>query len=297
METISSLIEYIQKILDRPNEPTRLTCYRGHDDSDHRLQPAVFRNNENRANEHLLLRELIAAHPGEFSSDASTLELLVRMQHYSLPTRLLDASWNPLIGLYFACQPRKKRRLQVREGKPTRKSIKADGEVVILSVLRRKVRYFDSDTVSCLANLARLKPELKDKIDTSEPLEDFNKSLPIRRLLHFIRQERPSFEPEIKPRHLNSIFLVKPKQNNKRILAQDGAFLLFGMEDELEDDNRFQIRVERIRIPGSKKERILNDLEKLDFTDKTVWPEMDKAAVYLTKRLASDKSLMKSFIR
>ena len=38
--------------------------------------------------EHLLLRELIAAHPAEFLTDTSALEQLVRMQHYSLPTRV-----------------------------------------------------------------------------------------------------------------------------------------------------------------------------------------------------------------
>ena len=294
MTEASSLTAYIEAILARRANPNRLTCFRGHEDSAFNLQPCVFRSNENRLNEHLLLRELIAAHPSEFSSDVSTLELLVRMQHYSLPTRLLDASWNPLIGLYFACQPKKRRKLVVRAGKLIRASIEADGEVVILTVPRNKVRYFDSDTVSCLTNLARLKPSLKDGIDTSLSLEEFNTKLPIRRLLHFIRQERPSFEPEIKPEHLDGIFLVKPKQNNKRILAQDGAFFVFGLNGELTEQNTDGIKIERIKILAGKKADMLSDLEKLDFNDKTVWPEMERAALYITKRLTADRSLSKS---
>jgi hypothetical protein len=293
METTSGLIDYIEKILARDPDPNSLTCFRGHEDSAYILQPCVFRSTENRQNEHLLLRELIAAHPSDFSSDASTLELLVRMQHYSLPTRLLDASWNPLIGLYFACQPKKKRKVMLRAGRRVRKSVEAEGEVVILSVPRRKLRYFDSDTVSCLTNLARLKYSLKEKIDTSLPLPEFNRDLPVRRLLHFIRQERPSFEPEIKPGHLDSIFLVKPKQNNKRILAQDGAFFVFGLNDELTEDNTDEIEIERIKVPAGLKAQILGQLEQLGFNDKTVWPEMDRAAQYITKRLTADRAASK----
>lgn len=48
---------------------------------------------------------------------------------------------------------------------------------------------------------------------------------------------------------------------------------------------------------AAKKVGILTSLEKLDFTDKTVWPEMDKAAVYITKRLSSDRTLSRSLIR
>jgi hypothetical protein len=124
-------------------------------------------------------------------------------------------------------------------------------------------------------------------------MEAFNEDLPIRRLLHFIRQERPSFEPEIKPKHLDSVFLVKPKQNNKRILAQDGAFFVFGLKDELTEENTDEIEIERIRIPAVHKAKILSDLELLDFNDKTVWPEMDRAAQYITKRLAEDRALSK----
>ena len=60
---------------------------------------------------------------------------LVRMQHYDLPTRLLDITTNPLIALYFACAD----------------GVDYDGEVIIFQLPLARVRYFDSDTVSCLS--------------------------------------------------------------------------------------------------------------------------------------------------
>lgn len=40
--------------------------------------------------------------PAEFDYRMSTFDMLVKMQHYELPTRLLDITENPLVALYFA---------------------------------------------------------------------------------------------------------------------------------------------------------------------------------------------------
>lgn len=63
------------------------------------LKPSLFRKADNRRHEKNVLREIIAMHPGEFRDDASLFERLVRMQHFSLPTRLLDVTFNPLVAL------------------------------------------------------------------------------------------------------------------------------------------------------------------------------------------------------
>ena len=48
---------------------------------------------------------MVAHVPRDFSECKSALDYLVQMQHYGLPTRLLDVTTNPLVALYFACQP------------------------------------------------------------------------------------------------------------------------------------------------------------------------------------------------
>ena len=96
-QTIGSLEGYVRKIrYVRPNEDEVL-LYRGHSNRNkYKLEPYVLREQRYRSAEHSILRELVASHPAEFANDHTTLEQLARVQHYQLPTRLLDLSWNPL---------------------------------------------------------------------------------------------------------------------------------------------------------------------------------------------------------
>ena len=53
--------------------------------------------------EQFLVNEFITRRPNEFTG-LSDFDILAKMQHYGLPTRLLDFSTNPLVALYFACE-------------------------------------------------------------------------------------------------------------------------------------------------------------------------------------------------
>ena len=102
---ISSVSEFIEKIVQRDKEAGTETFYRGHADKDWDLLPSIFRTPNGVEKEHLLFHDMVAHEPQSFSECKSTLDYLVQMQHYGLPTRLLDMTTNPLVALYFACQP------------------------------------------------------------------------------------------------------------------------------------------------------------------------------------------------
>lgn len=268
-EEIASLSDMIRIIEETKMAPQRIAFFRGHADSSYLLKPSLFRQREHRKEEKDIIRELITLHPSEFNSDESTFEKLVRMQHYSLPTRLLDLTYNPLIALYFACNS----------------NPKSDAEFIRFSIAKDKIRYSDSDTVSCIANLANLRGYERDEIRDMSDSEELVKSEVGERLLHFIKAEKSYFLPKIEISDLKGIVAVKPKLNNRRILAQQGAFLIYGLTSNLEDRNRFGIRIRRHTIKSANKPAIMSQLDKINVNVSTVFPEIEYAAKYITSKL------------
>jgi hypothetical protein len=283
--------DFLNVVLDLRAGPDEVSVYRGHADRDYNLIPHVFREPQFRDNEHLLLSEMIAAQPKEFAEDRSTLERLVRMQHYDLPTRLLDISHNPLVGLYFATDSKKVTAKNPPGSRYKTKQVEKDGQVVVLHVSKEIIKYFDSDTIACLTNIALLHPGHKARLASLTSAIDFNASLPVKRLVHFINAEKPGFLAEIEPSHLFNIYLVKPKQNNRRIVAQSGGFFAFGLTEKIDGSGMALIRVDRITIPGTTKAFIRTQLDRLGINEKSMFPELDRVARYVRESLQGGSHL------
>lgn len=214
------------------------------------------------------MRMTFASQPEAFNDDVSTLDRLVRAQHFGLPTRLMDVTWNPLVALYFCCKAQ----------------LDKDGEVVAIAWDPAKTKFFDSDTVSVLANLSYLNGGERNSLKKllNRNVESFNALPAAERLVAFIKAEKPYFKNILEPADLVSPLLVRPKQTNKRIIAQNGAFIIFGINNELTETGEDDVFIKvRIRVPSDAKARILKQLERLGFNDQTMYPELESAAKYV----------------
>jgi hypothetical protein len=248
--------------------------YRGHEDANFELTPSLLRKWPDGSwqflpSEDRLSKELLIAHYDEFQSDQYCFDRMVRMQHFGLPTRLLDISGNPLVALFFACYCKQE-------------LMDDSGEVIIFRVPEVKIKYYDSDTVSCLSNLSNLSYGQKNEIDVALDIDSFNECEVAGKLLHHIKSEKGFFEPRIDPDHLGSIICVKAKQTNTRIKSQSGAFLLYGHGAMLPDSGQDGLEISRITVTG--KQAILDQLDSLNINATTVYPSIEQTAEHVKAR-------------
>lgn len=242
--------------------------FRGQGDKDFDVEPSLFHQNLIRK-ESELIRELTLQAPEDFTGKDSIFEKMIKMQHYGLPTRLLDMTLNPLVALYFACKD------------DTCK--KKDGEILILLEYLEQP---DSERVKWLCELSEYNDN--DEIAFLEFLYQRN----------FIKEVNDAGNVKIIENYLGNKYLaVASPRNNERIKRQYGAFLLFGIDLAKQGNyytkEKFKIKTElaqksiksnimqNIIIEAHLKEQILKELDYIGINKGFLFPELEHQAEYI----------------
>ncbi|WP_077340457.1 FRG domain-containing protein [Pseudocolwellia agarivorans] len=261
-------------VISNVDEDELSSYFRGHANKKFELQPSIYRKDEWYSNEDKIVREIIMRCPSDFSHMQTNFEKLVKMQHYDLPTRLLDITENPLVALYFSCSSLEEKG--------------EDGEVVFFKIPQKEIKYFDSDTVSVISALAWAKNDFEINFQHKKnSIEFYKENKHANRLMHIIKQEKSYFLEKINPDHLQSVLCVKPKLDNPRVIRQEGAFLLFGIDNNKHHAQKVPStwlgspQQKRIIIKSKYKEDILNQLSKIGISKDKLFPEIDKVSEFI----------------
>lgn len=140
--SVSSLSDFIT-LIDafatlKQKSPDMNFVYRGTSDSRWKLVPSLVRRlgelPMGYGLEHDLAVDFRSESPELFQNTQTNFERIAKMQHFGVPTRLLDFTLNPLVALYFACA----------------ENPRTQGRVVFS---QSKIHHFDHPCVECVSSL------------------------------------------------------------------------------------------------------------------------------------------------
>ena len=297
VESLLSRLKEINRALVDGGDKNEVQIYfRGEKDHVYKLRPHVMRECKMQVNEDSLERDLSISRPEDISESSLYFQRLVLAAHYGLPTRLLDLTRNPLVGLRYACD----------EADWSR-----DGILHMFLVPGHAVRPFDSDTVSLAANFVRLSGMEKTALlgraarmipiaDVEDPdscvdyieFDEDSYGQAQKRLHHFIAREKPYWEPRINLLDLFRVLIVEPQCQFDRLRAHSGAFMLSAFHERFERwavDKHFPGAAPyhhmRFVVPHDSKDGIRQQLESLNITEEVLMADLQSAASAIKARV------------
>ena len=293
--------------------------FRGQKNKSWEIRPSAFRN-DLLSRESELIKDAYSRAPLEFSS-LGPFEQLTKLQHYGLPTRLLDVTLNPLVALYFACEPYSRfqdilalasKEERIAFLKNLEENVEEDWKQIITEESDGCVFYkeaydvkFDSPEINLICQLAERDLSSENTISQLSSIigsliYKYNESKKYTEEQHYNKLAKI----------FNSNYFVTSTFNNPRLIRQSGAFLLpacFYIQRDAENyeksiinkqvaslNNEFESEI--FIIPAECKQSILEELDMYNINKGTLFPELEHQMAYVRERRSFDVSGVDGFI-
>ena len=266
LSPVTRYIFIISEIMKEYNkDKSKRLFFRGQACEKWAVEPGVFRKNFLSV-EHELICSSISRNPNEFVN-MSDFALLAKLQHYGLPTRLLDITQNPLVALYFACEQEKD----------------CDGAVYVALASSFLPETDKTKMLSCFATIDLNHMKSSEIVKILAKKNVFIKT--------YYNKTSNNYK-QICEKAIS--YFVLPDMNHERIIRQSGAFLLCGSINIEEENNTVKITKSsedqhskfdyKIIICYKEKDRILNELDLLNINEAALFPELENQLTYVKNR-------------
>ena len=281
LEEINSIAEFMEKLnkvkeLERYknlefSEKRKYTIdlfYRGQHNKEYELIPSISRMQKDvpfyaSSLEVALINKAKNEYPVLFSETDNPLDLLVKLQHYGIPTRLLDITTNPLVALYFTC----------------RTHFKQCGEIFVFG----NKRIYHPIRKSIMHKLCRGDLFYKKKISFNNFIrmvrvnEGFFTKNEVQRYIDYNNLQNQIEEC------IKNINFIYPAKSFERLFLQQGYFILMLSDYTIQNNcivynnnispipkNHKNI-IARYIIPAESKKHLLEELKMLNITESTLF--------------------------
>ncbi len=287
---VRNVIEYLTQVskfrkaiekYEGQDADTQRFFFRGQANIGWDIVPGVFRE-KFLSKESELIHEAYLRDPSEFGKLNTDFEKLAKLQHYGLPTRLLDVTSNPLVALYFSCQEH-----QEEKSKEDNTLVYTDGVVLFQRTYSKGYNDLEIAVISYLANrgtengltLSGLLDELEDKQIYSKKAAQECRDRNYRSLIELLQHN----------------YFVLSNMNNERLIRQSGLFLLVGKYNIIYQENNVGQSLVQVaassakedfrdivfRIPHDNKKKILKELDFYNINESSLFPELEHQMTYI----------------